>query len=77
MGRRNWGRYASDSEAEGLGYRLGVVNLGNWKKDTFIVFDREGYNLYEEGIGWSNDSTVSINARAYDGKTRYRILFMF
>ena len=55
--------YSSDSKAEGLGIsQLGVVDL---EKGTFIAFDREGYgNLYEEGIGWSNDSTVSINARS-------------
>ena len=49
---------SSDSKAEGLGIsQLGVVDL---EKGTFIAFDREGYgNLYEEGIGWSNDSTVT------------------
>ncbi len=68
--------YASDSKAEGLGIvQLGVVDLG---KGTFIAFEREGYeDLYEEGIGWSNDSTVSINARTFDGETRYCILYMF
>lgn len=68
--------YSSDSKAEGLGIvQLGVVDL---EKGTFIAFDREGYgNLYEEGIGWSNDSTVSINARTSDGGTRYLILYTF
>ena len=68
--------YSSDSKAEGLGIsRLGVVDL---EKGTFIAFDREGYgNLYEEGIGWSDDSTVSINARSSDGGTRYLILYIF
>ena len=68
--------YSSDSKAEGLGIsQLGVVDL---EKGTFIAFDREGYgNLYEEGIGWSNDSTVSINARSSDGETRYLILYTF
>ena len=68
--------YSSDSKAEGLGIsQLGVVDL---EKGTFIAFDREGYgNLYEEGIGWSNDNTVSINARSSDGETRYLILYTF
>ena len=68
--------YSSDSKAEGLGIsQLGVVDL---ERGTFIAFDREGYgNLYEEGIGWSNDSTVSINARSSDGETRYLILYTF
>lgn len=68
--------YSSDSKAEGLGIsQLGVVDL---EKGTFIAFDREGYgNLYEEGIGWSDDSTVSINARSSDGETRYLILYTF
>lgn len=68
--------YSSDSKADGLGIvQLGVVDL---EKGTFIAFDREGYgNLYEEGIGWSNDSTVSINARSFDGETRYLILYTF
>lgn len=68
--------YSSDSKAEGLGIsQLGMVDL---EKGTFIAFDREGYgNLYEEGIGWSNDSTVSINARSSDGETRYLILYTF
>lgn len=68
--------YSSDSKADGLGIvQLGVVDL---EKGTFIAFDREGYgNLYEEGIGWSNDSTVSINARSSDGDTRYLILYTF
>lgn len=68
--------YASDPETEGLGIvQLGVVDL---KKGTFIAFDREGYeNLYEESIGWSNGSTVSINARTPDGETRYLILYEF
>ncbi len=68
--------YSSDSKAEGLGIiQLGVVDL---EKSTFIAFDREGYgNLYEEGIGWSDDNTVSINARTSDGGTRYLILYTF
>ena len=68
--------YASDSKAEGLGIvQLGVVDL---EKGTFIAFDREGYgNLYEEGIGWSDDSTVSIRARSSDGETQYLILYTF
>jgi len=68
--------YASDSEAEGLGItQLGVVDL---EKGTFIAFDREGYkNLYEEAIGWNDNNTVSINARALDGEIRYLILYQF
>ncbi|MCM1104983.1 MAG: hypothetical protein NC409_12860 [Clostridium sp.] len=68
--------YASDSKAEGLGIvQLGVVDM---EKGIFIAFDREGYgNLYEEGIGWSNDSTVSIDARTPDRETRYHILYTF
>ena len=68
--------YSSDSKAEGLGIsQLGVVDL---ERGTFIAFDREGYgNLYEEGIGWSNDSTASINARSSDGETRYLISYTF
>ena len=68
--------YASDSEAEGLGIvQLGVVDL---EKGAFIAFEREGYeNLYEKSIGWSNDSTVSINATASDGETQYLIFYTF
>ena len=68
--------YASDSKAKGLGIvQLGVADL---EKGTFIAFDREGYgNLYEEGIGWNDDSTVSINARSADGETWYLILYTF
>lgn len=68
--------YASDSETEDLGIvQLGVVDL---KKGTFIAFDREGYKgLYEKGIGWSDDNTVSINATSSDDETRYLILYTF
>ena len=53
-------------------------DFGLMKDKVRIAFDREGYgNLYEEGIGWSNDSTVSINARSSDGDTRYLILYTF
>lgn len=68
--------YASDSNAEGLGIvQLGVADL---EKGTFIAFEREGYgDLYEEGIGWNDDSTVGIRARSSDGETRYIILYTF
>ncbi len=68
--------YASDSGTDGLGItQLGVADLD---KGTFIAFDRDGYeNLYEEGIGWSSDSTVSIHARSSDRETRYLILYTF
>ena len=55
--------------------QLGVVDL---EKGAFIAFEREGYeNLYEKSIGWSNDSTVSINATASDGETQYLIFYTF
>ena len=68
--------YASDSETDGLGItQLGVIDL---ERNLFIAFDREGYeNLYEEGIGWSSDHTVSIHARSLDRETRYLILYTF
>jgi len=68
--------FSMDSETEGLGIsQLGVLDL---EKQTFIAFDREGYeNLYEEGIGWSDDNTVSIEASTPDGETRYLILYSF
>ena len=68
--------YHADPEADGLGIaQLGVVDL---EKRIFIAFDRDGYlDLHEESIGWSSDNTVSINATASDGETRYLILYTF
>ena len=68
--------YRADPEADGLGItQLGMVDL---EKNTFVAFEREGYQgLHEEGIGWSGDNTVSINATASDGETRYLILYTF
>lgn len=68
--------FSMDSETEGLGLtQIGVVDL---EKGTFIAFDREGYeNLYEEGIGFGDNNTVSINARTPDGETQYLLLYQF
>ena len=68
--------FSMDPETEGLGItQIGVVDL---EKRTFIAFDREGYeNLHEEAIGWSDNNTVSINARTPDGETQYLILYQF
>lgn len=68
--------FSMDSETEGLGIaQLGVADL---EKGVFFAFDREGYeNLYEEGIGWSDNNTVSINASTPDGETRYLLLYQF
>lgn len=68
--------FSMDSETEGLGItQLGVVDL---EKGVFFAFDREGYeNLHEEGIGWSDNNTVSINASTPDGETQYLLLYQF
>ena len=68
--------FSTDSKTEGLGItRLGVADL---EKGVFFAFDREGYeNLHEEGIGWSDNNTVSINASTPDGETRYLLLYQF
>lgn len=65
-----------DPEVEGLGIsQIGVADL---EKGIFFAFDREGYeNLHEEGIGWSDNNTVSINASTPDGETRYLLLYQF
>lgn len=68
--------FAMDPEVEGLGIsQIGVADL---EKGVFFAFDREGYeNLYEGGIGWSDDNTVSINASTLDGETQYLLLYQF
>ncbi|NBI09483.1 hypothetical protein D1641_05530 [Colidextribacter sp. OB.20] len=68
--------FAMDSASAGLGIsQLGMVDLEEGK---FFAFDREGYeNLYESGIGWSDDNTVSINANSLDEETRYLFLYTF
>lgn len=65
-----------DPEVEGLGIsQIGVVDL---EKGVFFAFDRDGYeNLHEEGIGWSDNNTVSINASTPDGETQYLLLYQF
>lgn len=68
--------FSMDSETEGLGIaQLGVADL---EKGIFFAFDREGYeNLYEGGIGWSDDNTISIRASTLDGETQYLLLYQF
>ena len=68
--------YATDREADGIGItQLGVIDL---EKNTFIAFDREGYqNLYEESISWADSQTVRIDAASSDGEARYIILYQF
>ena len=68
--------YHAAPEAEGLGItQLGVLDL---EQNTFIAFDREGYeNLHEEAIGWEDNNTVSINARTLDDETQYLLLYQF
>ena len=68
--------FSMDPDAEGLGItRLGVIDL---EKGAFIAFDREGYeDLYEEGIGWDDDNTISIRASTLDDETHYLLLYQF
>lgn len=68
--------FARDIQSEGLGIsQIGVADLD---KGTFFAFDREGYeNLHEGGIGWEDDSTVSIRASTLDNKTQYLLLYQF
>lgn len=68
--------YAMNPDLDGLGIsQIGVADL---EKGTFIAFDREGYeNLYEGGIGWTDDNTVSINAHTPDRETQYLLLYQF
>lgn len=68
--------FAMDPEVEGLGItKLGMIDL---EKSSFIAFDREGYeNLYEGGIGWDDDNTVSIRASTPDDETHYLLLYQF
>lgn len=68
--------FAMDPEVEGLGIsQIGVADL---EKGVFFAFDREGYeSLYESGIGWNDDNTVSINAHTPDRETQYLLLYQF
>ena len=68
--------FAMDSEAPGLGIsQIGVADL---EKGIFFAFDREGYeNLYEGGIGWDGDDTMSIRASTLDDETHYLLLYQF
>ncbi len=68
--------YAMDSESKELGIsQIGVADL---EKGVFFAFDREGYeNLYEGGIGWADDHTVSIRASTLDDETHYLLLYQF
>ena len=68
--------FARDTQSEGLGIsQIGVADL---EKGVFFAFDREGYeNLHEGGIGWDDDSTVSIRASTLDNKTQYLLLYQF
>lgn len=68
--------FSMDSDTPGLGItQIGVVDL---EKGAFFAFDRDGYeNLYEGGIGWEDDNTVSIGARTLDYETRYMLLYQF
>lgn len=65
-----------DSNAQGLGIsQIGVADL---EKGVFFAFDREGYeNLYEGGIGWDDDNTVSIRANTLDNETQYLLVYQF
>ena len=68
--------YHTEPNIDGLGItQLGVLDLG---KNTFIAFDREGYeNLQEEAIGWEDNNTVSVNAHTPDRETQYLLLYQF
>ena len=68
--------FAMDPEVEGLGIsQIGVADL---EKGVFFAFDREGYeNLYEGGIGWDDDNTMSIRAHTQDDETHYLLLYQF
>lgn len=68
--------FAKDSEVPGLGIsQIGVADL---EKGVFFAFDREGYeNLYEGGIGWDGDDTMSIRASTLDDETQYLLLYQF
>lgn len=68
--------FSMDSKTEGLGIsQIGVVDL---EKGVFFAFDREGYeNLYEGGIGWQDDNTVSIRAHTLDNETHYLLVYQF
>lgn len=68
--------FARDSVSEGLGIsQIGVADL---EKGVFFAFDREGYeNLYEGGVGWDDDNTVSIRARTLDDETHYLLMYQF
>lgn len=68
--------FAMDPEVEGLGIsQIGVADL---EKGVFFAFDREGYeNLYEGGIGWDDDNTMSIRAHTRDSETEYILLYQF
>lgn len=68
--------FSMDPQTEGLGItQLGVADL---EEGVFFAFDREGYeNLHENGIGWSDNNTVSIDASTPDGETQYLILYQF
>ncbi|MCI8437600.1 MAG: hypothetical protein HFF41_07305 [Lawsonibacter sp.] len=65
-----------DSKTDGLGIsQIGVADL---EKGVFFAFDREGYDsLYEIGIGWDDDNTVSIRASTLDNQTQYLLLYQF
>ena len=68
--------FARDSVSEGLG--ISQIGIADLDKGTFFAFDREGYeNLHEGGIGWDDDSTVSIRARTLDNETQYLLLYQF
>ena len=68
--------FSMDSKTDGLGIsQIGVADL---EKGIFFAFDREGYeNLYERGIGWADDHTVSIRASTLDDETHYLLLYQF
>lgn len=68
--------FSMDSNAQGLGIsQIGVADL---EKGVFFAFDREGYeNLYEGGIGWDDDNTVSIRAQTLDDETHYLLVYQF
>lgn len=68
--------FAMDPEVPGLGIsQIGVADL---EKGVFFAFDREGYeNLYEGGIGWDGDDTMSIRASTLDEETQYLLLYQF
>lgn len=68
--------FSMDSNAQGLGIsQIGVADL---EKGVFFAFDREGYeNLYEGGIGWDDDNTVSIRASTLDNETQYLLVYQF